>query len=242
MTWNNPTRKLKTITKGYILALDGETNYIELGDLDITGSFSIEIIAEIMYFDTIYRTFLGKGWLNENYCLDTKYLNFRFFVRDNANNAFIVYSSTRPSLGKLYHLIGTYDEESLKIYVNGKQEAKTTIGAISLKQNDVPCSIGARWDGTKWVVHLKCKFILARLYRDVALTESEGLHNLRNPLNPVHKSDLVLWLDPTSVDVENNVWEDKSGYGNDGVINGAIPVFGYLYYNKTEDKLEFVRG
>jgi len=32
---------------------------------------------------------------------------------------------------------------------------------------------------------------------------------------------LVLWLDGDSIDIENGIWHDKSGNGNDGIIYGA---------------------
>ena len=32
---------------------------------------------------------------------------------------------------------------------------------------------------------------------------------------------LVLWYDGDSIDIENGIWHDKSGNGNDGTIYGA---------------------
>jgi len=53
------------------------------------------------------------------------------------------------------------------------------------------------------------------------LSQSEIIHNYRNPNNPV-RDGLILWLDARNV--SGNKWYDLSGYGNHGTIYGAIQV------------------
>ena len=56
-----------------------------------------------------------------------------------------------------------------------------------------------------------------------ALSDSEITHNYYFPNDPV-RDGLVLWLHWDSIDIENGIWYDKSGYDNHGTIYGATLV------------------
>jgi len=52
----------------------------------------------------------------------------------------------------------------------------------------------------------------------------DEIQQIYNDLDHPPKSGLVLWLHDTSIDIENNVWRDLSGNGNNATIYGATAV------------------
>ena len=73
------------------------------------------------------------------------------------------------------------------------------------------------------------KYILFYVYNFVAL-DSHNVENVENPeiekynftnpiqkcLNPDHK--IHAWYDGSSIEIRNNLWRDKSGNNNNGMI------------------------
>jgi hypothetical protein len=53
-----------------------------------------------------------------------------------------------------------------------------------------------------------------------ALSDSEIIHNMSNPNNPI-RNGLVLWLDARACDTSKNICWDLSGNGNHGTMYGV---------------------
>jgi hypothetical protein len=241
--FKEPTRKLSHTRK---LTLKGEgygllfwNNHVEVAkspSLDIRNGITMEVLCKFLVGlkQNIWSILIERGYpvvymIAHNF--DTNATRFQVISNDIS-----YYSdySWKPLMNTAYMFSLTYDLSLIKGYINAefKKSLKNT-DPIDISNN--PLYIGKRLiPNAKYPLYGIIS--LVRIYKDLALTEEELKWNLKNPLNPVHKSDIVLWLDWTSVDVENNVWEDKSGYGNDGVINGATPIEARIYVD--EDNLQ----
>ena len=80
-------------------------------------------------------------------------------------------------MGEWHHVVGTYDGEEMKIYVDGKLEATSSVQSGQINYPDrVFFSIGAYKDDNEDFVH-KGMLDEVRLY-DRALTEKEVLNNM----------------------------------------------------------------
>lgn len=76
---------------------------------------------------------------------------FRFSVYIN-NQVYTVESNSSKNAGEWYHVVGTYDGTTLRIYVNGVQEDSSNISQGSLPSSGAPLSIGeyANQDNPYW--------------------------------------------------------------------------------------------
>ncbi|MEM4436587.1 MAG: hypothetical protein QXO22_06515 [Thermosphaera sp.] len=78
--------------------------------------------------------------------------------------------------------------------------------------------LGANVNLAEWMT---VRYGYVRIY-DRALTAEEILWNYYYPDNPV-RDGLVLWLHWSSIDVDNNMWYDISGFGNHATLyNGPV--------------------
>jgi len=115
-------------------------------------------------------------------------------------------------VGKWYHVALTFDGSTVKIYKNGEMIYSLS---SSGRDNINKITIGNRAsfydEGVEGIIDKV--LIYSR-----ALTEAEIRYNMLNYHNPV-RDGLVLWL-PMEEGGGTTVY-DKSGYGNDGTINGA---------------------
>ncbi|MDP2925066.1 MAG: LamG-like jellyroll fold domain-containing protein, partial [Nanoarchaeota archaeon] len=80
---------------------------------------------------------------------------FEFFLNDYANTR--TYSTTITEAGVWYHIVATYNNSDIEIYVNGIKENNRTVGSGKSRASTVQLGIGARappsaiseyWNGT----------------------------------------------------------------------------------------------
>jgi len=232
-------RKLKLVTKGYALSFDGVDDYVEVPDSPSLrlSRFTITAWFKSSTYDSgTIRPFAKKGyswaWNKFNYAFCVQGVPLKYILIVGNGTDIFTLDSPRITSDEWHFGAGIYDGHYLIIYHDREEIARTTIGAITPYVSTDKLLISRSAEAFNGIIALVCIY-------NRALNATEIQWNYEHPDNPV-RGGLVLWLDLTSI--EDGVWRDRSGYGNDGVIYGATPVFGYLYYNKTLDRLEFVRG
>jgi len=124
-----------------------------------------------------------------------------------------------PVQGAWYMKALVFDFPNVYSYVNGTLYASKTTGVIPTGAPGYQWYLAQRYNP---VSRERLQGAIASvLIYSRALSQSEILHNYRNPNNPV-RDGLVLWLDARSV--SGSTWYDLSGYGNHGTIYGATQV------------------
>jgi len=104
---------------GSALNFDGE-NYVDCGkkaSLNITGNISF---GGWVYYTELVN-FSGIIKMGSTYVRLEDAGNFKFVF--TGLTAGVVVSTTKPIIGKWYHVMGTYDGKFIRVYVNGKEEA-----------------------------------------------------------------------------------------------------------------------
>ena len=118
-----------------------------------------------------------KGWL-----LGTRWKAFSFALSSDGaddGDGLLTYlnSVNTYDVGEWHHVVGTYDGEDMKIYVDGKLEATSSVQSGAINYPDrVFFSIGAYKDDNEDFVH-KGMLDEVRLY-DRALSEKEVVNNM----------------------------------------------------------------
>lgn len=154
---NNATAYSTSFVTGQFdgaLNFNGSTSYINIpnsASLNPTNQITLE--AWIKW--TIDPT-TGAQWsqiINKNvddqYQLQHNYNNtaFEFAVRTNVHRRYML-STTTPLQGVWYHVVGTYDGSSQKIYVNGNLE-RTQSTSGTLVSSVSPVNLGRRSSGDR---------------------------------------------------------------------------------------------
>ena len=132
---------------GKALSFDGVDDYINCGDIDaIDGASKITVTAWIKWEGkvgglTVSREFhrkhyvyaFGGGWKDHK---------ARFWIYDGSwkNSGD---SITDIDDGNWYFIVGVYDGEYLRLYVDGVEESNNYIGSTTLYANDEPVIIGS---------------------------------------------------------------------------------------------------
>jgi parallel beta-helix repeat protein len=126
--------------KGKALKFDGKDDYVEVQDsssLRITGNIKVEAWVKVEELGSKYHFIVSKHYTPAGYTLFINPANkFAFEI-----NGQPVASTTTPELGKWYHVVGTYDQSQLKIYVNDVLE-NTKSCTAKLATNNQKLRIG----------------------------------------------------------------------------------------------------
>ncbi len=139
--------------RGSALRLDGVDDRVvvaDSGSLDLTGPFSLSLWVrpDRVATQSLIKKATNGGAGGYEISLAA---NGKAFVRVNqaaSGDQFRVNSTTAyPADGATWmHLAGTFDGQTLRIYVNGVLEAEKAAG-VTLAVNDLPLAIGAQPDG-----------------------------------------------------------------------------------------------
>ncbi len=96
--------------------------------------------ANIISINSTSQTDTGQFWLQH----DNNNQHFQFAVT-TTNARYFVNSTTSPIQGVWYHVVGVYDRNRIRIYVNGSKEAeKNTQGNVTAYNSAYALNIG-RW-------------------------------------------------------------------------------------------------
>jgi len=136
-----------------------------------------------------------------------------YYLKNNAGTVVSMgYGIPSSELYTWHHLTTTWDGLTAKLYFNSKLVASTSFSG-TLASSAYPHTIGSRFNG-----EYPFKGYMAQvLIYSRALSNSEIIHNMSNPNNPI-RDGLVLWLDARACDTSKNICWDLSGNGNHGTM------------------------
>ncbi len=115
--------------------------------------------------------------------------------------------------GKFHIVAGTADGSYIRFFIDENKVAEVQRDYLPHDSSGGDLAVNPRRSFKGYISQI--------LIYNRGISEFEINWNRYHPLEPV-KDGLVLWLDETSIDVSAGLWRDKSGYGNDGVIYGAV--------------------
>jgi len=164
-------------------ALDyGEgNNYTDCGTssvFDITNKFSLEAWVKLPpnQPEDLWGRIIDKyRWVQkEGYnlvkAINSHYAHLEFW--DTNNNACIVESTTALNDNNWHHVVGTYDNNVMKIWIDKICENTNEVGSRTIKLCSEPLRIGSAYDGNIWH-YINGIIDEVRVYKDKALTEEE---------------------------------------------------------------------
>jgi len=200
---------------------DGVSNYVDVADMyDFTTN---QIYAEaLVWLQSIVWSVRNQILYNFPNILYLEH-DGRFPGRLHAELTFSDYTNSYDVIDNFFssdvwiHVGYGYDGQYTFAVKNGSVVQRWLYGKTLITGSpratliSYNLGINTHWQG--YIAYI-------RLYNR-APSQSEILHNYRNPNNPV-RSGLVLWLDARNV--IGNKWYDLSGYGNHGTIYGATLV------------------
>lgn len=152
----------------------------------------------------------------------TSYFRLRF--ADNTATA--VATTTTLTTGQWYHLLGSYDGNTMKMYINGTIEASQAVSKTMTSNTD-QLRIGRNID-VSWPYPVDGKIDDVRIY-DRALKESEidDLYGILSSTKQVDKGTYFeLYPNPSK-----GIFTIKSSEANTNII--VIDVTGKIVYNNT---------
>jgi len=214
------TTRKPPLTKA--MYFNGVDNYVQAPDSPLLRLYQMTLEC-LAYFSALpfgnYPGLISKT--RDGYAYTTNYAlegvrnqkSIHLAIADGSRWAEII--SGPLSAYTWYHIAATYDLKYLRLYINGTPVTPVATTLIPVV-GSYPLWIGH----TPNYAYFNGYIAFVRLYNR-ALSQSEIIHNYRNPNNPV-RDGLVLWLDARSV--SGSTWYDLSGNGNNGTIYGATQV------------------
>jgi len=200
------------------LSFDGVNDYVEVPHPSgmNTDMVTIAVWLRIRKLPTAYSSapayISGQYWLEYYYNKDLV-----FCMYDDSGRYHEV--RTNVDLREFFHLIiGTFDNNTMKIYVDGVLKSSNTIGAVGIITTTNPFRIGNPWSQDHDWVGSPDGLVSQVLIYNRALSDDEIQQLYNNPQSP-STNGLVLWLNFD--EGTGNIVYDKSGNGNNGTIYGA---------------------
>ena len=140
---------------GNALNFNGSTNNISINDsvnLNFTTSMSVSAWIKwniIPSTGVAYATILNNNG-DSQYRLQHNGTNsnFEFGIKTNSGDTYVT-SLTSPVAGVWYHLVGTWDGNLIKLYVNGVLE-KTGPRTGTIPSSIIPVKIGSSSSSARW--------------------------------------------------------------------------------------------
>ena len=204
--------------KYYPLSFDGTNNYVDCGNdesLNITDTITVEARIKINN-NNITQTVISK-WsdqiINKAYIMLLTGVDINFYIGDGTTYTNATFRNIL-SVGNWFHIIGTYDKATIKIFVNNiKGEDKNFTSNIATSSSHL--GVGERIpENTQPLDGIIDK---ASIYNRVLSPEERKQLYYHKPI----LNGLVLWMSPQRK-YEGTLW-DRSGKENNGTIYGATP-------------------
>jgi len=215
-----------------VLYFDGVDDYVRVPYNDI---FDLTDIATFEGF--IYRLstgerhdIMGRGGTTWHAIVVTDFDHLNFQIRDNTGWP-STNSKSKIYANKWYHFAITVNWRTpsegalVNFYIDGTFDIERTLPYDTKRTRTNPIYVG------RLTSYFYGYIAFVRIYSRT-LSPQEIQWNYLHPDNPV-RGGLVLWLHWDSIDEDEGVWYDKSGYENHGTIYGATPV---VYYREPSRK------
>jgi len=140
----NETNIIQTKEGTSAFSFNGVNDYVNCGNdtmLNPIEAITIELWAKVDAADmgeSLYAPIIRR---NNTYLLradnGTIGVNFNFFIYYGTNWEPGAYSVSRFAFGVWHHVVGTYDRQHVRIYVNGKLKSSSArTGAMPLNENN----------------------------------------------------------------------------------------------------------
>ena len=216
-----PTRIIPITRKA--LFFDGVDDYADVIGTENFAPSELTVITLVKPRATEnLRTIVGKGGWHPSspfeFSLSWTVDKFEVHMWDSTGNQYAVRSADGLLSGVWYGVAFTWTLGTIKLYLDGSLH-KTGTGPTDLYSTTYTINVGRSWMAARYLLG-EIAYVL--IYNR-ALSDDEIQQIYNDPDHPP-KSGLVLWLHDTSIDVENNVWRDLSGKGNNATIYGATAV------------------
>lgn len=226
--------QIDTVGRG--LNFDGNNDYVDCGSdssLDLTSNL------------TLTTWFYGDGvdWGSGMYLLAKKDNNdaqYSLYVHNDGTLRFVYYNGTIREIdlqsgvtrNTWHHVIVTISGTILNCWYDGVHVRENIVLPASLVSfPSVPLYLGAQKSSTSTDYHLEGFISEIRIY-DYVLSEVEckELYCGEDP----DDLGMILYLGRATVDTSAGLWNDLSGFGNDGTIHDAVVTIGNLPMNDEE--------
>ncbi len=201
------------------LDFDGTDDYVSVPDItynNITVEAWIYRESDSGTFEHIFSDWYDNEESNRavNFSIDPGDIVGWGISKDGGSQPGIT-SSTTISVGKWYHVAGTYDGATMKVYINGVLEASNTISSGNIHNNVYVKKIGTRATNGQY---FNGKIDEFRIWDD-ARTEAEIRSNMYKELVGNESNLLVYYkMNETS---GPTVEDSQSSESNDGTWNGS---------------------
>ena len=229
------TEQIDTVGRG--LNFDGNNDYVDCG-LDL----SLDLTSTL----TLSAWFYGDGvdWGSGMYLLakkDNNNAQYSLYIHSDGTLRFVYYNGTIREIdlqsgvtrNTWHHVIVTISGTNLNCWYDGVHVRENIVLPARLVSfPSVPLYLGAQKVSTSTSYHLNGFISEVRIY-DYVLSEVEckKLYCGEDP----DDFGMLLYLGRASVDTSADLWNDLSGFGNDGTIHDAVVTIGNLPMNEEEE-------
>jgi len=210
----------------YMLKLDGNGDYINVTHTPILNPANeLTLEAWIYLVDNVNEFIIGKENSTEG--------KYRLLVNNagklefELNNQFTVVSTSALSKNQWYHVAATFDGSSMKLFINGVQNAMQTFAPFTIQANTDNLRIGRSYQFT----YFNGMIDEVRVW-NIARNESEIL-SAKNQALTGTEPELILYF--PFLTGSGNMIADASLYNHDGILFGnpvqqgsTVPFSDYL--------------
>ena len=207
-----------------VLSLDGGGDYVLVADSQSLHSFSDAITIEVWVkassyaeygdINSIIRKNVASG--AENFLLRFRDIDGNLRVQMSLIGIGIVGAQHEFTVGKWYHLAGTYDGSTMTVFINGQSiESEITSGSLTIDESELFIGKGDPEFRSGEYFHGALDEI--RVW-NVARSQEE-IRAAMNASLTGEEDGLVVYLN-----FDDGTAKDLSGHGNDGILNGEARI------------------
>jgi len=208
------------------MLFDGSSEYVTLSSASVAGA-SAGTVSTWIYMTgaavdhaTIYTCQVGANWVDMRLTLNISSPNkIRFHLANGTTSITNYLISSALNYNQWYHVAGTYDGTTAKIYIDGSLDAtySTTVTPGSF----TPGFTGIGWmaSGARYfpgIINEVAVYDSALTLAQVGVLAATGPNGGPLPPNPSTTNLIGYWRNDGNV-----TWTDRSGNGNNGTVTGS---------------------
>ncbi len=211
------------------LKLDGVDDWVNLGYVELTNQVTVDATVKV-YDISINEVNILGNWYGGGTGIWIAHGKPSMDICVEKGKYLEATSSDILEVGKIYHIIGTYDGTSVKLYVNGELKAeRAETRAIIPPENNNVMAIGCELNADFANINVYS----AKVYNR-ALTETEITNGASTTEGLIRSYDAKNNTIPNRYDSTATTWRDLSG-NHDGEIHGATWENDYLKLDGVDD-------